>query len=361
MANSLVPADTPLFTFDQVKIEIQDLVRTGFMDKYNVLASAVISDITWRFEEEAGTAGTSGTSESVQILEFHTNDGVIEVPVAGGGGFFGDVCAIDVCYDDAQDRFDNVQEALDYLLNPYQAPTGTTTGAPGLKEVGDTAFYPITLTTTGVKKSKDLEYVRLTESGTLGGNAYTNNSIPAGSNGSVAQSYDLATNPPLVPYSPINYAWTGTVKDVENPATGAGSDSLRYVYPYYKFNNASQQTSQAQLESLINTGLISSILNSSATGPSQIQLDAATSAQFMHILVPVAYDDVTEIIDANLGLGSAPGWDTLTSPDPAAEFRREDVILTKTQTGNNAFWTNQPYRLYYSKIQKSNLSLIFKL
>ncbi|MFV2014992.1 MAG: hypothetical protein ACC656_06170, partial [Candidatus Heimdallarchaeota archaeon] len=158
MANELT-ADTPLFSYEQVRIDIQDLVRTGFMDKYNELAEAVITDITWRIEQ-------SGTSGGSQILEFHTSNlGVIEIPIIGGSGIIEGLCAEDVCYEDAKDRFDNVQDALDYLLNPYKAPSGSTTGSPNLQEVGDTSFYPVTVTTTSSKGTEDLEYVQVKSSG----------------------------------------------------------------------------------------------------------------------------------------------------------------------------------------------------
>jgi len=350
-----VPANTPLFNFDQIRIDIQDLVRTGFQEKYNELAKAVITDITWKFDEV-------GTSGSTQILVFHTaNLGVIEIPIFGGGGIIEGLCAEDICYDDAQGRYDTVQEALDSLLNPYAPPTGSTTGAPGLKEVGDTSFYPITVKTTGIRKSVDLDYVKFTESSNLGAHSYTNSNIPSGSDGTVSNQYSLNTIPPLNPNYPIFYSWTGRVKDKETGERSAGSTWMRYVYPYYKFNNASQVIDDGQLESLINTGSISGILDTHTNGPSQITLDAASTSKYMHILVPETFDDVSEIIDANLGLGSAPGWDTdLNSPN--TEFYRTDVTLTKTEPYQNGpKWTDISYRLYVSKIQKSNLSLIFKL
>lgn len=344
----MAEALTPLFTFDQVEIGIQDLVRTGFQDKYNELAKAVFTDITWRIDED-------GTNGGNQIIEFHTADlGVIEIPVfGGGGGLVSGLCAEDICYEDAQGRYDNVQDALDSLLNPYQAPTGNTTGGPGLKEVG--YFSDFTITTTGTRKTKDLEYVKLTDSF---GDTFTNDTIASGSSGNISNSY---SKPPIDPSSNNYYSWTGTVKDIDSSARSAGSTYLRYVYPYFKFNNASQIFSDAGLESLINTGSISSILNSSSNGPSSITLDASSSSQFMHILVPAAYDSVSEIIDANLGLGSAPGWDTAASPNAASEFRRIDITLTRTGSSNAPQWNDIPYRIYYSKIQKSNLTLIFKL
>lgn len=350
-----IAAQTPLFSFDQVRIDIQDLVRTGFQEKYNELAKAVITDITWRLDQE-------GTSGGQQIIEFHTSDlGVIEIPIFGGGGIIAGLCAEDICYVDESGNFDNVQDALDSLLNPYQSPTGTTTGAPGIKEIGDSRFYPITLTTIGTKKSKDLEYVQLKDPSNLGGATYTNNSISTGSNGTIAHTYSTSTSPAISPTTDITYTWTGTVKDIDTAAKSAGSDYLQYVYPYFKFNNASQQETKTELESLINFGSITSILDSHSTGPTSVTLAAATSSQFMHILVPAAYDNVSEIIDANLGLGSAPGWDTALAPSATAEFRRADVTLTRSAAANYPQWTNIPYRIYYSKIQKSNLTLIFNL
>jgi len=351
-----VPANTPLFNFDQIRIDIQDLVRTGFQEKYNELAKAVITDITWKFEEV-------GTSGSTQVLIFHTaNLGIIEIPIfGGGGGIIEGLCAEDICYDDAQGRYDNVQQALDSLLNPYAPPTGSTTGGAGLKEVGDTSFYPVKIKTTGYRHSVDLDYVKFTESSNLGAHTYTNSNISSGSNGEVTNSYTLISTPHLNPNSPIYYSWTGRVKDKETGERSAGSTWMRYVYPYYKFNNSNQVLDRGQLESLINTGSIHGILDNHYNGPSQITLDAASSSQYMHILVPAAFDSVSEIIDANLGLGSAPGWDTdLSSPN--TEFYRTDITLTKTEPYNNGpHWTDINYRVYVSKIQKSNLTLIFKL
>ncbi len=350
-----VPANTPLIDFNQIRINITDLVRTGFQDKYNSLAEAVITDITWRFDEV-------GTSGSTQIIVFHTaNLGVIEIPIFGGGGIIEGLCAEDICYDDMQGRYDNVQDALDSLLNPYMPPTGYTSGAPGLKEVGDSSFYPITVVAHGTRTSVDLEYVKLIESTNLGGHVYPSGPIPPGQNGTAFFEYSLSSNPALNPDSPIYYSWTGRVKDKETGERAAGSDWLQYVYPYYKFNNASQVIDDGQLESLINTGSISGILDNHTNGPSSITLNAASTSQYMHILVPETFDDVSEIIDANLGLGSAPGWDTdINSPN--TEFYRTDVVLTKTEPYQNGpKWTNITYRLYVSKIQKSNLSLIFKL
>jgi len=353
MAN-IDPGDN-IFNLDEILISIKDLVRTGFQDKYNELAKSVIVRIESGIEEV-------GTSGSTQVLKFYTADErVIEIPIfGGGGGIIDGLCADDICYDDAQGRYDTVQEALDSLLNPYAPPTGYTTGAPGLKEVGDSSFYPVTVITYGTRKSVDLDYVKLIESSNLGGHVYTNSTIPSGSNGNVSHSYDLNSNPALNPSAPIRYTWYGKVKDKETGERNAGSDWLQYVYPYYKFNNTDQIIDRTQIESTI-IPYETRYLDTHNNGPSSITLDAAGSSQYMHILVPAAFDSVSEIIDANLGLGSAPGWDTESNPDPNTEFRRYDVTLTKTGGTNDPKWTDIPYRIYVSKIQKSNLTLIFKL
>jgi hypothetical protein len=371
-------ADTPLFTFgsdlpNDIKIKITDLVRTGFQEKYNELAAAVIYDITYRLDEiDAGTNGTSGQTGSQQILEFHTNKGVIDVPILGGGaGSGGIVDAYDVIYyfsgtnpiDNQQIDVENVGEALDAIFDPYTPPTGNTTGAPGTKEVGDSSFYPVNAFVTGIFTKENLQYVRLNEPSNLGGGSITNSSIPSASNGTVNKLYDQSSTPAISPLVPITYTWTGRVKDIKTSEKSAGSTTLRYVYPYYKFNNVNTAANQVNMQALVNSLINSSVSGTlAASAPSSIVLSAASTSQYMYIVIPDSWNkEVTEIIDTSLGLGSAPGWDTISAPT-SSEFRRWDVSLTRNQTvTNGANWTNIDFQVYVSKIQKSNLSLTFKL
>ena len=352
----IIPPDTPLFSFDDVKIEIQDLVRTGFMDKYNQLAQAVIYNIDFRFEdEEAGTAGDGGN----QILQFHTNKGVIEVPIyAGSGGVIGPINAEDVFYDDAQGRYDNVQEALDALLNPYAQPTGSlsATGV-GNREIGVTTNLPVVVTVVGNKRSEPLEYVKFTNPD---GSEVEKNDIPEdATSASTSGSYGVG-DVNIDPTIPSTYTWRGYVKDIVASQRQVGTQTLKYVYPYYSFNNNTTYSSVSDFETFLNSAISSGLITSKITGsaPSYIRLTASTSPQFMYIVIPDDWGKEVVKIGNNLG-ENVPGWDTEASPDNDKEFRRWDVILNKS-TATSGSWT-EGFSIYVSKIQKSNLYLDFTL
>jgi hypothetical protein len=331
-------------SLDNLKIQDQNLVRTGYQVKYNELVNKVIYDVNL----DLSVAGQA-------TLTFITNvdDIVVTIPITSS------VDASDVTYQHPD--YPDVEQALDFLL--YQAPTVSFSSnkTMGIHEVGSTSVFPFTLTSTGVKKSKNLANVKITFSNFS--QTFTATPSPATQTPLVTTfiSSDWNTNNPtqqIVSTSPSTYTWSSSVTDTRTPTPNiinGGNISLIFTYPLFEgssttdfstyFNSSGVVTNQSAANSLI-----TSFTKTVVTEPSERTV-AHTNNQYTYFAFPASYGALNNIFDGTTGFSYS--YDTHGAPS-VKEWRQYSISLT---TSN---WTSVPYFVYVSKVVKPTLSIRYK-
>ena len=409
MANVINPTQDPNFQMfkysgdlstvitPEVSISIQDLVRTGFKDKYNDLAQSVIYNIYSEFAE--GTAGQ-------QSLVFETTKGVFEIAIVGAGVVqgVGTITADSVVYDATvgTEIITNVQEALDYLL--YVPPTisAVTPGWTGSNfEVG---INPVILnaSVTGNRQIDNITNVTLTFNGVSG---YSNTPVsgptsiavpsPATQAAVTASLLATAMSPYVITTTIGTYSLYGSVIDTKTPTpnngiTVASSSSFQLVYPIIfgsstynsysdtvgntqgVFNTTFMPTSGTTLPgTYLTTGISLPLYRDVIPQPTNLTVIYANNA-FTYFMFPQAYYGTTlsasipallntfRIQDGSTQLNYPYDTDPTLNPyggyqDVNTEWQVRPITLTMP-----GYWSTVPYFLITSKVLKPKLSLLYK-
>lgn len=375
----------------EVRIGIEDLVRTGFQDKYNELAQSVIYNIYSKF-----SSGTSGQ----QSLVFETSKGEFEIAIVGAGVVqgVGIITADSVVYNvqAGTQTITNVKQALDLLL--YEPPTidGILGGWNGSYfEVG---VNPITsdASVTGHRTIEDIANVTLTFTNTIT-NLSQNIAVPSPSNQISVTSTLLATSmaPNVTITAPGSYALNASVVDVHIPPNNnvnvTSSKSMQLLYPiifgsssYDTFSNSLSNV-QTQFNatfmpssgyalpgSYLTTGISLPLYRDVIPKPVSLNVIHGNNA-FTYFLFPQSYypadpsntplssiqkllntfriqDGSTNLnypYDTDLSLNSTGGFQ-----DVSTEWRVRPITISMP-----GYWSNVPYYLVTSKVLKPKLTL----
>lgn len=360
----------------EVRIGIEDLVRTGFQDKYNELAQSVIFNIYSKF-----SSGTSGQ----QSLVFETSKGEFEIAIVGAGVVqgVGIITADSVVYNAqvGSTNITNVQDALDLLL--YNPPTISSISGGWSGSYFEVGVNPITTNAavTGNRTIANLSNVTLTFS--AGG---SNIATPSPANQTNVTATLLATSiSPFVNTTiPGSYSLNASVTDTHIPANGGvsvtTSKSTQLLYPiisgsstYDSFTNSlsnvQTQFNATFMPSSVTTlpvnyltnGISLPLYRNIIPQPSNTTVIHSNNA-FSYMLFPQSYYGSVSALLSTFRIQD--GSTNLNYPydtDPAivggfqdvnAEWRVRPVTITMP-----SFWTNVPYYLVTSKVLKPKLNL----
>lgn len=361
----------------EVRISIEDLVRTGFQDKYNELAQSVIFNIYSKFSE-----GTSGQ----QSLVFETTRGEFEIAVVGAGVVqgVGIITADSVIYN-AQvgpTTITNVQEALDLLL--YVPPTITPITGGWTGSYFEVGVNPITsnATVTGNRQIKNLATVSLVFSA-----GPSSIATPSPANQLAVTATLLASS--MSPFVNITttgtYTLTGTVLDTQTPTPNNGASvtsgkSMQLVHPIIfgasgydsftnsngnvqtQFNSTFMPTSSTTLPgSYLANGISLPLYRDVIPKPVSLNVIHANGL-FTYFLFPQAYYANIAALLATFRIQDGSTnliypYDTDPSiiggfQDVSTEWRVRTITLSMP-----GFWTSVPYYLVTSKVAKPKLTL----
>jgi hypothetical protein len=369
----------------EVRINIEDLVRTGFQDKYNELAQSVIFNIYSKFSN-----GTSGQ----QSLVFETNRGEFSISIVGAGVVqgVGIITADSVIYDATvgNNTFTNVEEALDYLL--YTPPTITSISGGWSGSLFEVGINPINsnVTVTGNRQVKDIATGGVVLALNPAGPSTSATPVPANQLNVTATLLSTAMSGFIVTTAPITYTLNASVKDVNIPFNGnsvliTSSKSFSLVYPmvigsstYNAFTDtlgnvqttfnstfmpASVSTNAWPLGGTYPTTGISLPFNRYiASRPLNIDVIHANT-RFTQFLFPQAYfTDVTDLLNRfRIQDGSTQlnyPYDTDPSmiggfQDVSTEWRVRPILLNS----GYGYWSGVAYYLVTSKVTKPKLTI----
>lgn len=367
----------------EVRINIEDLVRTGFQDKYNELAQSVIFNIYSKFSE-----GTSGQ----QSLVFETNRGEFTIAIVGAGVVqgVGVITADSVIYNATvgNNTFENVEEALDYLL--YTPPTITAISGGWSGSLFEVGVNPITsnATVTGNRQVKNIATGGVQLALNPGGPSTSATPVPANQLNVTATLLSTAMSSFITISAPITYTLNASVVDVNVPPNNGVSitsaKSFSLVYPmiigssgYNSFTDtlgnvqttfnstfmpSSTTTSTWPLGGTYpTTGISLPFRRYIANRPLNIDV-IHSNGLFTQFLFPQAYfTDVTDLLNRfRIQDGSTQlnyPYDTDPSmvggfQDNSTEWRVRPVSLN-----NGGLWSGVPYYLVTSKVTKPKLTI----
>lgn len=376
----------------EVQIGIEDLVRTGFKDKYNELAQSVIFNIYSTFSN-----GTSGQ----QSLVFETSKGVFDIAIVGAGVVqgVGIITADSVIYDATvgTTTITNVEEALDYLL--YTPPTISAISGGWSGSYFEVGVNPITsnATVNGNRQIKNLAQVNLMFSGVSG---YTNTpTSPVTSSATPSPATQTPVTATILAssiVSPANivtttigtYTLSANVFDTKTPTPNNGvnvasSKSMQLVFPiifgsssYDSFSNSVsnvQTTFNTTFMPTSGTTLPGTYLTNGISVPLYRDIIPQpttltvihSNAAYTYFMFPQAYyANITALLntfriqDGNTNLNYPYDTDpTIVGgfQDVNTEWRVRPINLTF-----NPLWSNVPYYLVTSKVLKPKLSILYK-
>ena len=359
-----------------VRIGIEDLVRTGFQDKYNELAQSVIFNIYSQF-----TNGTSGQ----QSLIFETTKGLFEIAIVGAGVVqgVGIITADSVIYNATvgSNTFTNVQQALDYLL--YTPPTISAISGGWATSYYEVGVNPINAnaSVTGTRQVDNINIVHLSLTSANAGSLTSASSTPSPATQSTVTATLLATqmttlvNPLIV--VPDILTLTGSVFDTfvpiaNNGASIVSSKTAQLVYPmiYGSSSYDSYTNLISNVQTQFNTVFIPTSTTVTPANPISLPLFrdirpmpvnitvSHSNSAFTYFMFPQAYYGNSlatllltfKIQDSNTNL-TYP-YDTDSSPDVTTEWRVRMFTLN-----NGSLWNSIPYFLVTSKVAKPQLSL----
>jgi hypothetical protein len=415
MANNIInitqDPDFTLFTFsgpisptigNEVRISKEDLVRTGFMDKYNELAQSSIYNIYSKF-----SAGTSGQ----QSLVFETSKGNFEIAIVGAGVVqgVGIITADSVVYNATvgSQNLTNVQEALDLLL--YTPPSISAISGGWSGSYFEVGVNPVTsnATVNGIRQVKNLATVNLSLSGSTTNNSNVTTPIagpsaaqtPSPANETPVTATLLAAGMSAVISTTLRgtYTLSASVFDTQTPTPNNGtsvtsSKTMQILHPTI-WGSANPSTNPA-------TGILSNVENdinnvfmpfSNVTLPANYATNGISSIFYRNIAPkPVSttvihanglftffifpkyyYADIATLL-ANFKIQD--GSTNLNYPydtDPAivggfqdsgAEWRIREISLTLNKAAgsgdpNPGTFTNVPCYLVVSKVSKPKLTI----
>lgn len=363
----------------EVRIGIEDLVRTGFQDKYNELAQSVIFNIYSKFSE--GTAGQ-------QSLVFETTRGEFEIAVVGAGVVqgVGIITADSVIYNAqvGSTTMTNVQEALDYLL--YVPPTITPVSGGWSGSYFEVGVNPITsnATVTGNRQIKNIANVSLQFFVPGPGPSSIATPSPANQLAVTATLLASSMSPFVNTSAPGTYTLTGKVEDtqipINNGAIVTSSKTMQLVYPiifgasgYDSFTNSNgnvqTQFNSNFMPSSTTTLPVSYLANGISLPlyrdviPKPVSLNVIHANNlFTYFLFPQAYYANIAALLATFRIQDGSTnlvypYDTDPSiiggfQDVSTEWRVRTITLSMP-----GFWTNVPYYLVTSKVAKPKLTL----
>lgn len=358
-----------------VRIGIEDLVRTGFQDKYNELAQSTIFNIYSQF-----TNGTSGQ----QTLVFETTKGSFEIAIVGAGVVqgVGIITADSVIYNATvgSNTFTNVQQALDYLL--YTPPTISAISGGWATSYYEVGVNPINsnASVTATRQVDNINIVNLALTSANAGALTSASNTPSPPSQSAVTTSLLSTQMttlinPLITV-PDTFTLTGSAFDVFVPANNGASitssKTAQLVYPmiYGSSTYDSFTNSISNVQTQFNSVFMPTSTTITPSNPISLPLFrdirpkpvnitvSHSNAAFTYFMFPQSYYGGSlatllatfKIQDSNTNL-TYP-YDTDASPDVTTEWRVRMFTLN-----NGSLWNSIPYFLVTSKVAKPALSL----